>query len=254
MFDINAFISSFLLYTLLRYFDVVSTGLCLADLDPEMHEVNPIVAPLIKKIGFYKTMLVTWVPFATLTGLMDTLYVYPIVGIPVLWLVFGLFHLIATANNFQLYFQKQIFGTEVIAENTRRIIKMLKGLSTLGKVTFLIKTNFLNLFFTFYGVAALILFQLLLSTMDIYIKGPIPILLVVGPPIMILDLIMFFPILVFGSLIISLRRLRIVNDEDIHWKESPKYLTVSVECLQNVLREAQAGGANCVQFLVPSDE
>lgn len=65
--------------------------------------------------------------------------------------------------------------------------------------------------------------------------------------IMILDLILFFPNIVFGSLIISLRRLKLVNDED-QLEEGQKYLTVSVDCLENVLCEARANKARYVKF------
>jgi len=251
MLYLNAFISSFMLYGLLRVFDVWSTKLCLAELDPEMHEVNPIIAPLVKKIGFYKTMFVTWLPFATIIGLIDSLYAYPVVGIPILWLFLGLFHLLAAANNVQVYSQAKIFGAEIVEENTRQVIRILKRLSSFGKVAFLIRTNFLNVFLAFYGVAALVLLSVLLSVTDIIVKQPIPILLVVGPPIMILDLVMFFPTIVFGSLMISLRRLRMGNEQDVLSQESTNYLTFSVEFLETVLHKAQQSGANCVQVSIP---
>jgi len=243
----DAFVSSVTLYSLLRTFDVWSTKLCLARLNPEMHEVNPVVVPLIRKMGFNKTMLVTWIPLAIAIGFVDALYAYPLIGIPALWLVFGLFHLIAAANNIQLYYQTKIFGVEVIEENTKRIIRMLKTMSTFSKITFLLKTNILNLFFTIYGIVALILFSILLSSLNIYPIAPIPILLVVGPPIMVLDLIMFFPVMIFGSLIISLRRLR-MNSEHILDQESRNFIILSVEFVEAILYEAREKGANCIQL------
>lgn len=243
----NAFISSLMLYSVLRYVDVWSTKLCLARLNPEMHEVNPVVAPLIKKMGFNKTMLVTWIPTAIVIGFIDAFYLYPMIGIPALWLVFGLFHLIAAANNIQLYYQTKIFGVEVIEENTKRIIRMLKTMSTFSKIAFLLKTNILNLFFTIYGIVALVLFSILLSSLNIYPIAPIPILLVVGPPIMVLDLIMFFPVMIFGSLIISLRRLK-MNNEHIFAQKGRNFIILSVEFVEAILREAQEKGANCIQL------
>lgn len=253
MLTTHVFIYSFIAYSLLRYFDVWSTKLCLAKLDPEIHEANPIVAPLLKKIGFDKTMLLTWLLFAIPIGLADALYVDPVTTFPILWLFFGLFHVMAAANNLQIHFQMKIFGAEIVKENTMRIIKILKGLSFSGKVAFLVKTNFLNVFFALYAVATLTFLSILLTAIDITIKRPIPVLLAIGPPIMILDLIMFFPAIVFGSLMISLRRLRIANRKNLHLGRDQKYLTVSVECLEKALREAQANGADCVQFLAPPD-
>jgi len=254
MFRFDAFVYSLVLYSCLRYFDVWSTKLCLNVLDPEMHEVNPIIAPLVKKIGFNKTMIVTWLPFAVPIALIDVLYFYPIVGIPILWLLFGLFHLIAAANNTQIHFQTKIFGAEVVEENTRRVVRILKELPLMRKITFLAKMNFLNLFLAFYGVAALTLLGILLSATDISIRHPIPILLAVGPPIMILDLIIFFPTIVFGSIMISFRRLRLVNRKDVRPEQNQKYLTVAVQCLQRALTEAHTNNADYVQFLIPPED
>jgi len=247
---VNAFVSSVALYSLLRVFDVWSTKQCLSKLDPEMHEINPIVAPLVKKIGFNKTMIITWVPFALVIASLDAMYAYPMVGIPILWLLFGLFHVIVAANNLEIYFRTRIFGAEAIEENTRRTIRILKNLPLVGKISFLMKTNVLNLFFTLYGIGALVLFSVLLSVVNVSSKGPIPILLFVGPPIMILDLIMFFPVMVFGALIISLRRIKI---PDVQLQENAHHLTFSVEFLETVLHEAQVNGATCVQFPVPEE-
>lgn len=243
----DAFVCSVALYSILRCFDIWSTELCLERLDPELHEVNPIVAPLIKKIGFNKTMVITWIPFAIGIGFADAFWSYPQIGIPIWWLFFGLFHLIAAANNVQLYYHTKIFGAEVIEENTKRIITILKSLSTFKKITFLIKTNILNLFFTVYGIITLLLLSLLLSSIDIYFKAPIPVLLVVGPPIMVLDLILFFPTMIFGSLIISIRRLKI-NNEHILTQESTDSVIVSVEFIETLLNEAREKGANYIQL------
>jgi len=248
-----AFIYALIGYSLLRYFDVWSTKLCLAKLDPEIHEANPIVASLLKKIGFDKTMLLTWLLFAIPIGLADALYINPVLTFPILWFLFGLFHVMAAANNLQIYFQMKIFGAEVVKENTMRIIGILKGLPFLGKVAFLVKMNFLNVFFAFYTIITLTFLSILLTAIDITIKRPIPVLLALGPPIMILDLIMFFPTIVFGSLMISLRRLRSTKDEDLHLSGNQKNLAVSVVFLEKALHEAQANGADYVQFLAPLD-
>lgn len=251
MFQLDPFIASSTLYSVLRLFDVMSTKLCLAKLDPEMHEVNPIVAPLVKRIGFYKTMFVTWLPFAVVIGYIDAEFAYPAIGIPIFWLLFGLFHLIASANNLQVYFQIKTFGAQAIENNTRQTLRMLKKLSFPKKLIFLMKANFLNLFFAIYGIVALTLFMILLGTLNIYSKGPIPTLLALGPPIMIVDLILFFPIMVFGSLLISLRRLRLADDDFVLGGEDS--VTITVELLETVLNEARGNGASCVQFPIRKD-
>lgn len=252
--NLEVWISSFLLYSSLRIFDVESTRLVLAKLDPELHEMNIIAIPLFKKFGFNKTMIITWLVFASGLAFFDAYVFYPQIGFPILWLVFGIFHLLAAASNYQLHFQTGILGAETIEENTKRLIRMLQRLSPFRKVVFLIKWNFLNICLALYGVIALILTYLLLSALNISLRGPIPYLLLLTPPIMMFDLIMFFPTIVFGHLIITRRRLRLINDKDIRSEENRRYLTVSVDCLEKALNEAKTTSADYVQFLVPCDE
>jgi len=252
--DIEIWILSFLLYSILRIPDVESTRLALAKLDPELHEMNEIVTFLFKKVGFKKTMITTWLLFASGIAFLDTYIFYPMIGFPVLWLILGIFHLMAAANNYQLHFQTEIIGAEAIEENTKCLIAMLKKLSPWRKVIFLTRWNFVNIFLALYGVFALVLTYFLLSAMNISLTGPIPYLLLVTPPIMIFDLIMFFPTIVFGNLIITRRRLKLLNDKDTNSEENQKYLTVSVGCLEKALNEAKTNSAEYVRFLIPHDE
>jgi len=182
--NVEVWIYSFLLYSSFRFFDAESTRLVLSKLDPELHEMNPM-APLFKKFGFKKIMIITWLVFASGIAFLDAYVLYPSVGFPILWLVFGIFHLMAAANNYQLYFQIKILGAEMIEASTKHLIIKLKKLSPFGKVAFLIQWNFLNIFFALYGFVVLVLTSFLLSTMNISFRGPIPYLLAFAPPIMI---------------------------------------------------------------------
>jgi hypothetical protein len=244
---IDVFITSIFLYSAFRYVDVLSTKICLAKLDPKLHEVNPIAAPLFHKLGFNKTMVILWIPFALVIGIADTLVVAPVIGIPILWLFFGLFHLLAAVNNFQVYSHVKLFGAEAIEENTKHLIQTLKSLSKFKKITFLLQINLLNVFFALYGIVSLVLFSMLLGSLSISLKAPIPVLLLLAPVIMILDFIVFFPTMAFGSLIISLRRLS-VDVEQVDPPGNEQALTVSIEFLENLVNEAHQKGANCVQF------
>jgi hypothetical protein len=245
--SISVFLSTVFLYSAFRLVDVYSTQLCLSKLDPTLHEVNPIAVPLFGKLGFNKTMIVIWIPFAFFIGVADTFFVAPYVGIPVLWLFFGLFHLMAAANNFQLYFHVKLFGADVIEANTKQVILTLKALPRFKKFTFLLKTNLLYIFFSIYGIASLTLFSVLLTSLQISIINSIPTLLLVAPVIMIIDFVYFFPVMAFGSLIISWRRLSI-DVEQINLNTNQQNLTVSVDMLERVVDEAHQKGANYVQF------
>jgi len=209
--------------------------------------------PLIKRFGFNKTMIVTSLLFASIFASLDAYYVYPVVGFPTLWLLFGVFHLLAAANNVEVYFRKKEVGPSVMEQHTKEIILKLKRLSFLRRMVFLIKISFFNFCLAIYGFVALFLFGLLLGAMDIGLKGPIPYLLLLGPPIMIIDLILLFPIMVFGSLIISWRKFTNTTSEE-SIEKNHKYLTVSTECLENALAEAKIAKVEYVKFLIPEDE
>jgi hypothetical protein len=224
-----------------------STKLCLEKLDPTLHEVNPIAAPLFHKLGFNKTMIILWIPTALFIGIADTFFVAPILGIPILWLFFGLFHLFATANNLQVYSRVKEFGPEAIEENTRQLIRTLKSLSKFKKIIYLLQTNVVNLFFALYGIVTLVLFWRLIPVINISLKAPIPTLLLLAPVVMIIDFIIFFPTMAFGSLIISLRHMS-ADVGPVDPPGSVQDLTVSVEFLESLVNEAHQKGANCIQF------
>lgn len=103
-----------------------------------------------------------------------------------------------------------------------------------------------------YGIIALVLFSLLIPSLDILIKTPIPALLAIAPPIMVLDLIMFFPTIIFGSLIISIRRVRKI-EEQVITKSEGNSITISLELAEQIIQEAKEKGADYVQFHVPNE-
>lgn len=252
---VNAFIASSILYNVFRSLDILSTKLCFSKLDLEMHEVNPIVVFMTKKVGFNKAMLITGIFFTALIGLIDAFWIYPTVGIPLLWLVFGLFHLIATANNFQVYFQTKIFGAKEVEESISRVIDMLKPLSRFEQVKFLIKMNIFHLFLTIYGIVALILFLFLLSLIaNVCFTVPVPILLIVTPPIMMLDLIMFFPTMIFGSLLVFRRRLKMNNKKLTLTKKDKKAILLPIDLVETVLNKAREKNANYIEVSIPNEQ
>jgi len=248
---IDVFGASVVLYSIFRYFDVKSTKLCLAKLDPTLHEVNPIAAPLFRKMSFDKAMVLMWIPTALAIGLADTFIVAPIVGIPILWLFFGLFHVFATANNLQVYSRVKQFGAETIEEDTKQLMRKLKSLSKFKRITYLSQMNGLNLFFSLYGIVTLLLFWRLFPLVNVTFRAPIPVLFLLAPIIMIVDFIAFFPTMTFGSLLISLRRIPPDAKLD-DLSQNSRDLTVSVEFLEYLVDEAHQKGANCVQ--IPYDK
>ena len=243
----SVLITSIFLYSAFRYLDVWSTKICLEKLDPRLHEVNPIAAPLFHKLGFNKTMIIMWIPFAVAIGAADAFVITPLIGIPILWLFFGLFHVLAGINNLQVHARVKQFGAETIEEDTKQLIRKLKSLSKINKIKYLVQMNILNLFFALYGIIALILFFQLLPAIDISFKTPIPALLFLTPIIMIIDFICFFPTMAFGTLLISLRQLSI-DIGPVDPIEKSHNLTISVDFLEYLVNEAHEKGANCIQI------
>jgi len=253
MIELNVFIYSFALYSLFRLLDTESTRMALKELNLEMHEVNFIAVPLIRKMGFNKAMILTWFIFATLIAAGDALFVSPLVGFPTLCILLGLFQALAAANNVQVYFQTLEIGAENVERSTRNLIRKLRTLSAVGRIVYLMKLNFLHLFLTIFGLTALALFSILLSTLSISLTAPTSYLVLIVPPVMILDLILFFPVMVFGSIVISYRRARILNSNDLS-KEDGKYVSIPIDILRTALSEAEKKGAEFAQFSVSEED
>jgi hypothetical protein len=251
MIEMWIFLYSFLTYSVMRYVDVHSTKLCLAKLDPQMHEVNPVITRFLKRMSFNKTMILTWILFAIPTAVLDTYFILSIAGFPLLCWIFGIFHLMAAANNYQLHFQIKLFGADTIKENTLRTIKMLEELPLRDKLTYLTKTNFFNIFLAAYSLVALVLLNYWINSVEIAFRFPIPVLLAFGPVIMIADLILFFPATVFGSLIISFRRLKIARENEEKPAEETE-LTVPVTILEEAIHQAKKEGFDSISIHVQS--
>lgn len=254
MIELYLFLYIFAFYSVLRYIDVWSTRLATTELNFEMHEVNPLVVPFVKKMGFKKAMIVTWLLFAIPISIVDIMVVYPLIGFPMLWVMFGLLHILAAANNIQVYFQTKTIGADNVELNTRNLVRKLRSLSTLGKITHLMKLNFFNLCLAIYGLAALTLTSMLLNSLVISFKEPTSFLLVIVPPVMILDLVLFFPVIVFGSIIISYRQLKIFNNKDISSEENGRYVSIPRDVLHKALVEAEKNGADFIQFFIPHED
>lgn len=252
MVSIYVFLFSFSIYSLFQWVDVYSTRLALSKLNLEMHEINPLLVFIIKKIGFDRTVIVMWLLFATLIGSIDALYVFNILGFPTTCFLFGMFHILAAANNFEINFQTQIVGAESVERNTRFLIQMLKQQSFLGKTSLLIRLNLFKVFVATYGMVALLLLFKLFSSLVVTLKEPVSFLLLYLPPIMILALIMFFPVNAFGTFLISLRRLKLSKDDEPNISDDVlQYVSLPVDVLEVALEKAKATNAEYVQFSVP---
>lgn len=254
MIELLIFAISFAVYSGFRYVDIVSTAYVLRHLDLELHEVNPLIVPLAKKTGFKKAMVSLWLLFAVPIGLGDAFIIYPTLGYPALSYMLGIFHLLAAANNVQIYFQVQIVGAENVRQNTLNQIRTLKRLSLWRKVIYLVKMNFFEIFMSAYGFFALVLLSQLLTTLVLSFSEPTSLSLLFVPSIMILDLIWFFPVSVLGSIIISRRRLRLIENMETLSGDPRRQMTIPVGILREAIDKADRSGADYVRIFLPEGE
>jgi len=213
MFPIEVWLGSLLLYSILRIPDVESTRLILTKLKPEQYEVNVLLWRLIKKSSFNKAMIIQWLIIAPLIASLDALFVYPALGFSMAWLFYGLFHLVAAANNFQLYSRIKMEGVEAIEESTRRFTASLRRLSTSKRIAFFVEMNLLDIILTAYGFIAITLFGILLGSMSIQFRAPFPYFLSIIPVNMIIVLVLYPPFRILATFIIWRRRLKFSKGE-----------------------------------------
>lgn len=251
MYNILIFVFSFSVYTAFQWFDAHSTRLALSKLSLEMHEINPILVSLSKRIGVDLALTVMALAFATFVGLVDVLYSLNAFRFPIMCFLFGMFHILAAANNLQIYFEVETIGPENFDRNTRYLIQMLKQKSFVGKIGLLIKLNLFKVFLAIYGLVSLLFLFGLLGSLVISIEGSISSFLFYLPPIMILAFITFFPVNVFGIFLISLRRLKSRVSEVTNLSDPDvQYISLPVDVLEVAFNEAKATNAEYIQFSV----
>jgi hypothetical protein len=255
---IIAFIYSLGAYTCFQFLDMWSTKVALSQLNLEKHEVNPVLVSLKKRFGINRSLFLMWLVIANSVALIDALIVQEILGFPLLCFFFGMFHVLAVFNNLQIHFEKKLVGVEIFEQNTEFLIQELKKQSLLGKIAMLFRLNLFNIFVSAFGVFALYLSVQLLSVLQISIPGQTSIFLLYFPPLMILVLIMFFPMKVFGMFIVIGRRLSKSKSEspaDIKPQEaSEPTVSIPVSVLESALQNAKANNAMYVQFCLTQKE
>jgi hypothetical protein len=195
-----------------------------------------------------------WLIIANLVAVFDAFYVQNALGFPMVCYFFGMFHLLATFNNLQIYFETQFVGADTIERNTNFLIQELSKRSPLGKVALLAKLNSFNVFASLFGIVALFLSTQLLSVLQFRLVEPISVFLLYFPPMMILALIMFFPVKVFGMFLIS-RRLRTSESSiDDSENDHPSSMSLPVDVLETALKDAKANNAKYVRLYFTHEE
>lgn len=153
------FAESFLVYTLLREFDVKATGDLAKRVDLQRHEINPTITWLAKKVGLKNALRVTWlvVAFGVATAdvYINQSFTYLI---PIFALTVGFGHVLAAANNKHIAYLVDRLGVDEFERQHELDMRELAGLGWGGKVRFLFRTNptsILVLLFTIPLVSAL---------------------------------------------------------------------------------------------------
>lgn len=251
---ILAFLYSLATYSCFQFFDISSTRIALSELELEKHEINPFLVFLNTKFGPKTSFFLMWLIIANAVALLDALYVQYVFGFTILCYFVGMFHLLATFNNLQIYYETRFVGADNFERNTEFLIRELKKRTILGKVALLTKLNLFNVFLSVFGFIALILSAKLLSVLEFRLVEQTNLFLIYFPPMMILALILFFPIKVFGMFLIS-RRLhssKSVNlDSQVNYSS---FVNVPVGVLETALKDAKTNDSAYVQFRLTREE
>jgi len=216
---LKIFILSIATYSFLRIPDVYSTKKLSSILDLKLHEINPLVVFLNEKIGFNQTMVITWIIFAPIVGLFDYL-TSTVFNFPIFAAIFGSTHLLAAANNLQIYFKIQIEGPETVQQYTYEMIAKLRKLPRREKIIFLLKNNFYDIFLGLYCFFIII---------SIYLS----------------DLLQFFPTVALGLIIISIRRIKF---KGIFIEQKRIYVKIPVKVVELALKKAKKVNAEFISI------
>ncbi len=155
MVSVEWFLISVAVYSALRTPDVVTTALLAQHVDIHKHESNFLMLPLIKSLGFWATMILTWVLFAALIGVLDSLYLlFP--GVPIVAVLLGSGHILAAFNNAELYFRGKHFGFDSLEEASQRVGRLMRGLPSLRKIWVATQIDFFRIGVGFYSLGAII--------------------------------------------------------------------------------------------------
>ena len=251
---ITAYFYSLVVYSCFQFFDLRSTKLALSGLELEKHEINPLLVFLNKRVGFKSSSFIMWLLIANLVASFDAFYVNGVFGMPLACFFFGMFHVLAVFNNLEIHFAKQFVGAKAFERNTDMLIEELRKRSSWGKLTLLIKLNLFSVFISVFGIAALFLSIKLLSALQFRLVTPISYFLLYFPPMMILTLILFFPVKVFGMFLICRRRLNTVHSIDEQQESPSPSIRLEVNVLETALKEAKSNNAQYIQFDLKSPQ
>jgi len=252
---ILAYFYSLATYSCFQFFDMYSTKLALSKLQIEKHEINPLLVFLNKRIGINASFLLMWFVIANSVAAFDALYIQNIFGLTLACFFFGMFHVFAVFNNLQIHFETQFVGADNFERNTEFLIRELRNRSSFGKVALLLRLNLFSVFLSLFGIATLFLSIQLLNFLQFRLVEPINAFLLYFPPMMILALILFFPVKVFGMFVICRRRLQLSKSPD----NSPQndhapLVSLSVDVLETALKDARVNNAKYVQFSLTRKE
>jgi len=242
---LKIFILSIATYSFLRIPDVYSTKKLSSILDLKLHEINPLVVFLNEKIGFNQTMVITWIIFAPIVGLFDYL-TSTVFNFPIFAAIFGSTHLLAAANNLQIYFKIQIEGPETVQQYTYEMIAKLRKLPRREKIIFLLKNNFYDIFLGLYCFFIIISIYLSDLLQNILFHGlQISQLLINLSLAMAISLLMFFPTVALGLIIISIRRIKF---KGIFIEQKRIYVKIPVKVVELALKKAKKVNAEFISI------
>lgn len=152
------FVESFVLYSLLRYFDVNSTKKLAERLDIQKHEINQLLTLLARRWGLGKAFRTTWILTASSIALADALLSGTVNwGVPVIALLTGTVHLLAAGSNTELEYRTRGMSREEIEAETYEFAKQLSELAWKGRLSLLTERYAFYFVVTIISLASILL-------------------------------------------------------------------------------------------------
>ena len=255
------FTESVIVYSILRLPDQLTTAALAKKLDLQLHEVNPVITSMAKRIGLSRTFIVTWVVFAALVGTMDTvLNSVARFGIPIAALFLGTTHWLAAGHNLELEYRTEGISPNERRKQEREFVEKLQNSNRRGRLGLLFKKDIFTV------MAAILCLIVLLSALFAPLLGawtgrPSATLTIYASALVLaLGFMSFFPAVVIGTLIWARRISKSQppgESEDAvpsQVEESPpapsglRRVEVPVDLVESSLAQAKAEGAASIVF------
>ncbi len=252
-----AFAESFVLYSLLRYFDVKSTRKLAERLDLQKHEANPLLTLLARRWGLERAFLTTWLVTASGIAVADTfLNITVSWGIPAIALLLGTSHLLAAASNMELEYRTRNMSREQIEAETFRLAEQLSGLDWKRRLSFVTERSAFNAVVTAISLSIIFLYTLSDQVATITRSLNAGAVMTNMALVQVAALLLFFPAIFVGNVFWSRRLVKLYHSGGFEKPHETKqqYVDIPISIVEQALGLAKSNNATSIKLQLNSTE